>query len=254
MFYEVLDRRTDKGCIGLSTSATATVWDYWGIVLVEGFHLSYPYVFEWDGEWYMLPESYQAGAVTLYRSRSFPTVWERAAVLVDAPYLVDPSLLRHDGTWWLFAEANPKFRHDRLRLFFADELSGPWTEHPKSPLVDGDRRVARPAGRVIATDQGILRFAQDCSTDYGSGVRALQITTLTPTEYAEHELTSNPILRATGNGWCSGGMHHVDAHHLPGGAWIACVDGWRRSYGWDRRPDAEFETRRGITAPSSTVR
>src|SRR5437016_1587707 len=55
MFFEVLNQQTNKGEIGLATSDTGHVWVYQQIVLTEQFHLSYPYVFEWDGEYYMTP-------------------------------------------------------------------------------------------------------------------------------------------------------------------------------------------------------
>ena len=38
------------------------------IVLAEPFHLSYPYVFEWQGSHYMIPESGAAKSVRLYRA------------------------------------------------------------------------------------------------------------------------------------------------------------------------------------------
>src|SRR5436190_23412276 len=46
MFFEVLNRETDKGEIGLATSRNGVEWSYQQIVLTEEFHLSYPYVFE----------------------------------------------------------------------------------------------------------------------------------------------------------------------------------------------------------------
>src|SRR5713226_8442616 len=57
MFFEVLNQATDRGEIGLATSSDGLSWTYQRIVLVEPFHLSYPYVFECQGECYMLPET-----------------------------------------------------------------------------------------------------------------------------------------------------------------------------------------------------
>jgi len=36
----------------------------------------------------------------------------------------------------------------------------------------------------------------------------------------------NPILRASGAGWNAAGMHHLDAHEVASGRWVAAVDGW----------------------------
>ena len=131
--------------------------------------------------------------------------------------------IRFNDRWWLFACSTP-YQHDTLRLYFADELTGPWTEHPKSPLIQNDKCRARPAGRILKFGNRLFRFAQDCAPQYGSSVRAFEIINLTKDNYAEVELRI-PILKASGNGWNAKGMHHIDAHQQADGHWLACVDG-----------------------------
>jgi hypothetical protein len=63
MFFEVMNRETRKGEIGLAISPDAISWNYQRIVLAEPFHLSYPYVFEWNGDYYMMPETQGIAAV-----------------------------------------------------------------------------------------------------------------------------------------------------------------------------------------------
>ena len=82
-----------------------------------------------------------------------------------------------------------------------------------------------PAGRVIAADGRLIRFAQDAWPGYGSRVRALAVDRLTPRDYAERELPESPVLDASGTGWNALGMHHLDAHQLEDGSWMAAVDG-----------------------------
>src|ERR1035438_3177426 len=64
--------------------------------------------------------------------------------------------------------------HDTLRLFPSEHLTRGWCEAAVSPLIHGDRRSARPAGRVVACNDRIIRFAQDCDPWYGRQVRAVQ--------------------------------------------------------------------------------
>jgi hypothetical protein len=54
-------------------------------------------------------------------------------------------------------------------------------------------------------------------------VVAFEITTLTTTDYREMPV-EKPLVSATGAGWNSAAMHHIDAHRLPDGKWIAAVD------------------------------
>lgn len=225
MFFEVLEPRLDKGMIGLATSPDGLQWRYQQIVLEEPFHLSYPYVFAWQGDYYMVPESYQSGAVRLYRARTFPTAWTHVATLLQGPYLVDASLMYYQDSWWLFVETSPTRQHDTLRLYQAKHFAGPWSEHPCSPVVTGNAHKARPAGRLLIWQDRLLRYAQDCYPLYGQRVYAFDIA-LTPTTYQEQQVGQQPVLTGSGNGWNRIGMHHLDAHLLPDGRWLACVDGF----------------------------
>ena len=223
MFFEVLNSETRRGEIGLATSDDAFSWTYRQIVLSETFHLSYPYVFEWRGEHYMIPETLGTSAVCLYKAEDFPVRWSRQHKLIDGAH-ADPSLLHFDDLWWLFVCSAP-YGHDVLRLYFARDLDGPWKEHPRSPIVRGDKCRARPAGRILQVGRKIVRFAQDCLPEYGTQVRAFEITELTRERYVEVENERSPILTATKHGWNARGMHHLDAHLQPDGQWIACLDG-----------------------------
>lgn len=225
LFFEVLNHDRLTGEIGWASSPDATVWTYRGIALSERFHLSYPCVFELEGEVFMVPETLDAGAVRLYRADPFPTRWVPVADLIPRP-LADPTPFRFEGRWWMFACPAPS-SHDALSLFCADALHGPWHEHPASPLLTGDRSRARPGGRVVACDGRLYRFAQDCGPRYGSGVRVFEITCLTPDLYAERECAESPILGPAGAAWNGKGMHHVDAWPIAPGRWIAAVDGIR---------------------------
>ena len=233
LFFEVMNWRTGRGEIALATSDDAIHWEYRRIVLAEPFHLSYPYVFKQHGHYYMVPETYQAGEVRLYRATEFPVRWSAVATLLRGTYLVDSSPFFHRGSWWMYVDSSPDRQHDTLRLYCAHDLEGPWVEHPSSPLIRGDQTRARPAGRVLEVDGRIIRFAQNCRPAYGTQVRAFEVATLTDSDYGEHPIGPDPLLGPAGAGWNACGMHHVDAHELAPGQWIACVDGWRRTPGLD---------------------
>jgi hypothetical protein len=225
MFFEVMTWPLSKGEIAYAESDDGIRWTYRQTVLTEAFHLSYPYVFEWQNDHYMVPESTQAHSVRLYRATTFPTRWSVVGTLLRGSRLMDPSIFRHGDRWWLFVESSQNGNHDTLRLYHADSLTGRWQEHPSSPIVQGNPEIARPAGRVLAYDDRVIRFAQNCRPRYGTEVRALEVTELTPTRYAERELPRSPILVGGNSEWNASGMHHVDAHRLYDGRWIAAVDG-----------------------------
>jgi hypothetical protein len=239
MFCEVYNYDTAKGEIGLAASKDAITWKYEKIVLRESFHLSYPYVFEWDGRYYMIPESHQAESVRLYESRQFPTEWTCTDVLLSGQRFSDSSLLRYGGLWWLFSETSSDLKHDTLRLYFSPRLHGPWREHPASPIVHDDPHAARPAGRVILWKNRLIRFAQDCFPTYGTRINAFEITELTTYGYREIPIARRSILGPGFRTWNLGGMHHIDPHPVGASRWVALVDGWQPVWwlvpeGWRR--------------------
>jgi hypothetical protein len=223
MFFEVMNSRSRKGEIALAVSRDGMRWEYKQIVLEEPFHLSYPYVFEWQNEYYMIPETLPSGAVLLYKANSFPMGWSLVQVLIKGK-CADPSIFYFEGRWWMFTCTSP-FRHETLSLYFADELLGPWVEHPSSPIIKGNRRIARPGGRVLVLGDRVVRFTQNCFPTYGAQVRAFDISDLSPTAYSEQELAESPILKGSGRGWNKSGMHTVDPHLIDENRWLACVDG-----------------------------
>jgi len=220
MFFEVMGRSDRKGRIGLARSQDGIAWSYVGIVLDAPHHLSYPYVFEWNGTVYLLPETAERGAVTLYAAGRFPDRWTSRHTLLHGRY-ADPSIAFADGRWWLFvAQGN-----GTLELFSSTRLAGPYRAHPGSPVVLNDPCAARPAGRVFVMGDRLIRSAQVCDPIYGTGVSLFEITVLTPTRYEERPL--GQILGATGCSWNAAGMHHLDAVRLDDGSFLATVDGWQ---------------------------
>ncbi|MDA8105736.1 MAG: hypothetical protein M0Z71_10195 [Nitrospiraceae bacterium] len=225
MFFEVMNAGTQKGEIGLAESANGLNWTYRQIVLKEPFHLSYPYVFTWENEIYMIPETNKTNSIRLYKAIDFPTKWDFCSTLLKGYPFIDSSVVHAYGKWWIFTAVTDSILH----LYFADTLLGPWILHPQSPLVMGDLGKSRPGGRVIVFQNRVIRFAQDGDLCYGNGVRAFEVTRLTTTHYEEKAAADNPVIKATGSGWNAKGMHNIDVHYISANHWVACVDGYRES-------------------------
>ena len=226
LFFEVLDRDTGRGAIGLADSADGRRFTYRQVVLREPFHLSYPFVFEWEGEVYMTPEALDAGGVRLYRATRFPLEWTPVATLV-AGRLADPTVFRHDGRWWLFACGAPA-SHDDLRLFTAGALEGPWSEHPQSRWSPATAAPRAPrAGRSSTTARGCAspRTAIP-STAAGCGPSASPSSTVTatPKRSARPTRCSRPRGKGGAAAACttSTPIPRKDGDEA---GWIACVDG-----------------------------
>ena len=155
-------------------------------VLEQNYHLSYPSLFRWRREWWMVPDSGDHGTIEVYRATDFPREWKLEAILLQGVDARDATLVEWNGRWWMFVTicvpGGP--RSDELSLFVADTPLGPWHQHPRSPIVSDVRR-ARSAGAVYCERGSLLRPAQDCSRGYGYAITFNRIDRLTETEYRE---------------------------------------------------------------------
>jgi hypothetical protein len=86
-----------KAEIGLLTSIDGINYTYRGTVLEETFHLSYPQVFCYKKEYYMVPESKGANAVLLYKAKKFPYDWNICDTLINNVKFTDPSIYLSDS-------------------------------------------------------------------------------------------------------------------------------------------------------------
>jgi hypothetical protein len=220
MFFEVLSRVNKQGDIGYAESLDGKKWEYKKIIIDEPFHLSFPYVFKWEGSYYLIPESNKDFSIRLYQATSFPGQWQFVKKLINNHQYVDPAIFRHKDKWWMFCS---EITNDTLHLYYASDLLGNWTPHPKNPIVKSNKHIARAGGRVFTFNDRLYRLAQDDEPTYGIQVFALEITDLSETSY-EEKLVKNPIVAMSGSGWNAGGMHTVDPHFVQD-RWMAAVDG-----------------------------
>jgi hypothetical protein len=165
-----------------------------GKIIEEPVHLSYPYVVQWQGNIYCVPEQASARAVVLYRAIDFPTRWERLGEMLSGVEAIDPTLFHFGSFWWLAYTDASIDRHGRLMLWYSSEPLGPWKPHALNP-VKIDPRSSRGAGPPFFHGDYLVRPAQDCCGEYGARVVFNRITKLTPEEFDEEiigELTPDP--------------------------------------------------------------
>ncbi|MCJ7800781.1 MAG: hypothetical protein MUP82_00295 [Candidatus Marinimicrobia bacterium] len=226
MFFEVFNWDTYQGDIGYAESNDGYQWNYKNIILDETFHLSYPYIFKWQNEYYLIPESSEDRSVRLYKAVSFPDRWEYVSNLLSGYQYIDPSIVRYNNMWWLFVAVTPD--NGVINLYYSNNLQSDWKAHPMNPIVRLDKDISRPAGRILDYNDRLYRLAQDSFYEYGQQVFAYEITELTEKSYSEKIVSETPLITRSGKGWNAAGMHHVDLHKI-GDKWIGAVDGKKYS-------------------------
>lgn len=226
IFVEDYSHATGQACISVSEVREGGEASTPRPVLAPGHHLSYPQVFERDGEIWMLPESTAARNLVLYRAVSFPDVWEPEAVLLDDVELADATLLEENGSLWLFAALHDGAgsSSDMLAVYRSESLVGPWTPHPANPvLIDVTR--ARPGGAFLRIDGRTFLPVQDGTWGYGGGLGIAELTGLCDRGVS----LSQPVpIRTAAAGWPYPRIHTLNrAGPLEVIDGIAQVPKWR---------------------------
>ena len=69
--------------------------------------MSYPFMLEYEGKYYCIPEQHSTGEVVLYEAKTFPDSWRKKTTLLEDFHGVDPTIIRYNDLWWMFV-ANQK--------------------------------------------------------------------------------------------------------------------------------------------------
>ena len=105
--------------------------------------MSYPYLFEHDGDVYVMPEINEKQEIRLYRVRS-PSDWNVETTIDHDTEALDPTIVEYDNRWWIFHIEQP-YLNTKLFVRYSDKLTGGWKHHANNP-VKTDVRSSRPGG------------------------------------------------------------------------------------------------------------
>lgn len=143
-------------------------------------HHSYPYVFDYQGEIYCIPEANRTNKVSLYKYDNDKLVFD--SDLLNGCY-VDTTLFIHNDKFYLFT--TPKTQgHTHLLIFVADDLRGPYRPHFNNP-VKVDCNDSRMAGKIQNIDGKLVRPAQNSTSHYGESITLNKIIQLDEYQYIE---------------------------------------------------------------------
>jgi hypothetical protein len=205
LFFEDADRATGHGSLAWCAIDERGRPGPIERILEMETHLSYPSVFRWQDEWFLIPETSERRTIELHRAIEFPLRWRLEKVLFHDVAAVDATPFLHDGRLWLFVAMSTSGAslNDELYLFHADSPDGAFTPHPMNPIVSDVRR-ARPAGPLFFEGATLYRPGQDCAGDYGAAFWIHRVDELTERSYRE-----TPVRRVDPSWWPGGVCTHT---------------------------------------------
>lgn len=188
IFLEEFDYGLGRGHISYIKLNSSGEYNQPVTVLKKDYHLSYPYIFNHEGTYYMIPETNEKNSIDLYYCDKFPNNWQFKKTLIDGINAHDASIIFKDNVWWLFVnvvENEFTSPNDELFIYYADDLfSDEWKSHPKNPVIS-DVESARCAGKLFFHKERLYRPSQNCTKHYGYGLNINKIEKLNTQEYSE---------------------------------------------------------------------
>lgn len=187
VFYEAYDLWTYKGNIGFSIidseNKRLTPPE---IVLERAYHFSWPYIFEHDGEIYIMPETCKDYKVRLFRAVNFPHEWTEDEILINDICACD-SILVHGSRGEEYLLASDKYCHNTptgtypscfvKNTLFTFKPGAKFQLEPNGKIDPAGKIVAvgdygiRNAGKVFTAQGMMIRPGQDCTNgEYGRGI------------------------------------------------------------------------------------
>lgn len=212
LFYEAYDLIQRRGKIGYSILKENGCASNVRIVIDEPHHLSFPNIYEKDGDIFILPETSEASNIKIYKAISFPDKWVMEKVLVDDLFTCD-TIIGKDFSGKDFLLTSEMYRESVPNNNYASC----WVKNVLYPLDDnmkvkgigtlvaeGDYGI-RNAGQFINKDTKVYRVGQNClKRQYGKGIVLYEVESFDP--YIENEIFAidcndftNHIIKRTGN-------------------------------------------------------
>ncbi len=194
IFYEAFDLIQRKGKIGYSIIDDKKKSIPIHIVLDEPYHLSFPNVFVYQDNIYMMPETCGDNSIKLFKAASFPEKWVEDQVIVPDIYACDSVIVQDDDKKYLIANEmyhgleapggnyiSCWVKNIRYKLNDALEVVGDGTL-----VAEGDCGI-RNAGNFFRRDGKLYRVGQNCPNKlYGRGLVLFEVKSLNP--YIEERL------------------------------------------------------------------
>lgn len=188
ILFEEFDIDNRKGAILIGElSRNSGLINIKQLIGSEG-HYSFPYVFTYQQNIYVLPESEEDEKLCLYAFDSINFSLVLKHTIFDKGKYVDSILFNHNNVWYLnAAKFNSLSGQYEMRLYYSNEMCGEYQEHPMNPL-STDNKLLRNGGGYIENDDILYRVSQNCAHYYGESININQIDVLTTEEYREHTI------------------------------------------------------------------
>lgn len=167
LFVEIYDRYKSKAYLGVmplypNKGELREVFEF-------DAHSSYPCVFKWNDQYYMVPESGARRKLSLLRCIDFPYEWEEVAILDDEADLADCTVFNYEGSLKVFLYERLSKSENNLSV--ADLNIEKGRLENVMQVVHYDDNNGRCGGNVFVNSSGdYIRVVQPGTKRYGEKI------------------------------------------------------------------------------------
>lgn len=133
----------------------------WQTIISEAHHFSFPYIFKYNNEFYIMPETGKVNELSLYKAVEFPGKWQKVHILsqegnfADSVFVDDDRILTYYNKEKVLNIALLLRKNDRFYL-------AEYKEDVNSDL--------RPAGKIFNMNGETIRPTQEGKRFYGEAI------------------------------------------------------------------------------------
>ena len=193
IFFEAFDLVNSIGKIGYSKRLDNGTFTHPKIIIDKKYHMSFPHIFEYEGDIFIMPESCGDWRVRLFKAKLFPDIWEEADILLPDVYACDSIIIDAKDRKWLLT--NEMYHNPPVDSYvscwvknYLYEMNGLKIINSGTKVAEGDFGI-RNAGKSFWLNNRQYRVGQDCrNKQYGRGLALFEIESFVP--YKEKMLWS----------------------------------------------------------------
>lgn len=189
IFFENYSYITKKGKITCGKIQGNQLVDITDVLDLE-YHLSYPFIFEEDGDVFLMPETSDNNRLEVYKCVDFPNKWELYATAFEGEKVVDAHFYTDGNNQrWLFINKMADLAapaDSELYIYKVDSLKLNNLEpHTQNPVIINSE-TARNGGSIFKYKDGVYRPSQrNIEAVYGRALNINKIEELTLHNYSE---------------------------------------------------------------------
>ncbi len=172
IFFENYSYKKNKGTIGILELKKNKLVNY-KTILDEKFHLSFPFVFNFNNKYYLIPDSSENKDLRLYECVKFPFKWKLKKIIFRNIRTTDTLIFKLKNHWIMLTNSNPSRLGDldsELIGFYSDNpINGNWKQIDLD-FYDKKSFIFRNGGLILDNNK-VLRVSQDFNfNDYGNKI------------------------------------------------------------------------------------